>query len=269
MQWFNFRDRLLQPWFDAKRRGLISDFDGTLSPIVPAPQAAQMLPEARAVLRLLQPHLSLLALVSGRAAADLASRADLPGAICVGNHGLERWDGTEAIPAPEAAPYLPVLAAAADALRALDLPGVQVEDKGVTLALHYRQASDPESARVRLAEAVEPIARARGLLVSSGRMVIELRPPVKIDKGTTLRALVAAQQIESVIFLGDDRTDLDAMRVLRAMREAGQISGASIAVVTPESPSEITAYSDASVASPAEAAALLGWLLSAFSASST
>src|SRR3989304_7587699 len=75
------------------RFGLFSDLDGTLSPIAPTPQAAQITPRNRELLAELSKQLHIVALISGRRAASLQARVGLPGIIYIGNHGFERWVG--------------------------------------------------------------------------------------------------------------------------------------------------------------------------------
>jgi trehalose 6-phosphate phosphatase len=125
--------------------------------------------------------------------------------------------------------------------------GIIYENKGVTGSIHYRLAKDQEHAHAVLLPLIQVAADARGLKVTEGRMVIELRPMLAINKGTALRSVVEREGLISLVFLGDDVTDLDAFHALERLREEGQISGLNIAVVAPESSPEIAKAADAVV----------------------
>jgi trehalose 6-phosphate phosphatase len=121
---------------------------------------------------------------------------------------------------------------------------VYYENKGVSGSIHYRNAPDPAVARERILEVVSPLADREGLRLTHGRMVIELRPPVPINKGTALSDIVSEFALRSIIFMGDDVTDLDAMRALARIRSDSDLLGLSIGVVGPETPDEVAEESD-------------------------
>lgn len=197
------------------------DVDGTLAPIAPRPAEAAVPEETRRALA----HLAVrpgvhVALVSGRAARDALRMGGTDKVWVLGNHGIELVtpDG-ESHADPRAEPYRDAMARAAQALRerTADIRGVLVEDKVWTLSVHYRLA--PEGVERRLHSLLEELAHALGLRVTQGKKVLELRPPVRIDKGTAVltlaRQLGALDPGASVLFAGDDRTDEDAFRALR------------------------------------------------------
>lgn len=202
---------------------LLLDVDGTLSPIAPTPAEA-FVPEATrlALAQLAAAPAVHVALVSGRSARDARRMVGVEGAWAVGNHGFERIDpaGTMEVD-PVAAPWRDRVAAAAAAAAAVVAQhgGAMLEDKTWTLSVHYRQA--PPDAAPAMRPALERIASDQGLVVTEGKMVLELRPPVRIDKGTACVALVAALLPAgngTVLYAGDDRTDEDAFRALRVAR---------------------------------------------------
>src|SRR6185503_4316847 len=123
--------------------------------------------------------LALVAVVSGRTAADARAMVGIPGLIYVGNHGLEIWSERGAEIVPEARPWVPRLAAVLeDVTRQLrHSDGILVENKGATASLHYRLAPDPEQARRDLLELLARCALTSGLRIEEGRMVINLLPP--------------------------------------------------------------------------------------------
>lgn len=182
---------------------LAFDFDGTLAPIVTRPADARMTPAVLHGLRALAPRLPL-AVVSGRALADLLPR--LPFAPChvIGNHGAEDGSGGAAAVRHHAAldPLRQALRASA---QALDAAGVQVEDKGLSIALHHRLAHDPLRARA-LIEAL--LAPQRGVLhIFGGKLVANAVAADAPDKADALLALAARLGVGAVLYAGDDVND--------------------------------------------------------------
>lgn len=208
----------------AARRGaalaLMFDFDGTLAPQPEHPADGRMPPAMRDLLvRLAARH--PLAVISGRALADLAGRVGLPAAYLAGNHGLElRGADYDPQPAPNADDWRPLLDAVHDRLALLPdrHPGCLVEHKGLTLAVHYGGAAPGEASPLRRA-VVRAVAGFDGLVVEAGRQVLEIRPAIDRDKGTAVRDLHARMQRVvggcTPIFFGDDRADEAAFRAAR------------------------------------------------------
>ena len=206
-------------------RALVAlDFDGTLSPIVADPAAARAHPGAVPALRQVAAVVGTVAVITGRPAAsavDLGGFEAVPGLTVLGHYGLERWaDGRlESPPSPpgvEAArAELPALLAGAGAP-----DGTRIEDKGHAVAVHTRQAADPQAALDLLRGPLSSLAARHGLAVEPGRMVIELRPQ-GMDKGQALRALARQRQRSAVMFCGDDLGDVAAFDTVRALRGAG------------------------------------------------
>lgn len=228
--------------------GILADIDGTISKIAPTADAARAEPRAVAALARLSTRLALVAAVSGRAATDAARLIGLPRMIYVGNHGLERHTAAGAQYDPQALPYLPAIAAALaaaerEAERAA-FRGLVFENKGATASIHYRLAPDPAAARARLTSLLARLPEARSLRVTEGRMVFELRPPVRIGKGEGVRALIREYGLRGAVFLGDDVTDLDAMHELRQMARAEGVVGVNIGVAAPEAPADLAAMAD-------------------------
>jgi trehalose 6-phosphate phosphatase len=193
------------------------DFDGTIAPIVPRPEDAALLPDAGAVLRSLARRADTwIAILSGRALADIARRVPLDGAFYAGNHGLEiTGPGVHRVH-ERAADSLALMAEISRRLQH-DLAGVagaQLEDKGLTLSVHYRRAPDDRSAR-QAREIVEQMcAPYEQLRVTHGKKIVEVRPAVDWDKGEALRFLRdtidGGEPAAPTVFIGDDRTDEDA-----------------------------------------------------------
>ncbi len=260
---------LLQPLLRAARPGVITDVDGTISPIVDDPDAARVTPRSRELLAALAGRLALVAVVSGRAAADVQARVGLPALVYVGNHGLERWQAGRVSLTPEAAAHRPALETALEQLAALDEPGMQVEDKGPTLSVHYRRTPDPAAAEARLRPALEGITAAAGLRLFQGRMVFELRPPIEVHKGTALRQLIRDHGLDAALYLGDDTTDIDALRMARQLREAGECHAVGLGVQSAGTPPAVLEAADLAVQGVSGVESFFSWLLAALVASAT
>lgn len=242
---------------DPRRSGIFLDFDGTISDIAPAPGSARLHPLAAELLPRLAKSYPLC-ILSGRRAAEVASLVGLPHIHYVGVHGLE-WMEEEPRVDPEVLPHLPALEQARSELSAalITLPGVTLEDKMLTLSLHYRESPALEDNALRLAE---DMALRFGLQVRRGRKTVELRPPVEIDKGTVLARLVRGWKLRRALYAGDDLTDVDAFRGLRRLMREGGFEGIAVAVLSPETPMELEAVADLTVGGPAGLLELLSRL---------
>ena len=208
----------------AGRLLLCLDYDGTLSPIVRDPAAARLAGSTRDILRRLAGSGRItLAVISGRGLEDVRERVGLDGVIYAGNHGLEiRGPDLEYLN-PSARRSRPALRAAAERLsrQLTGIDGAEVEDKGLTLSVHYRNCRPPDRERARetVFRAVAPDRSRRRLRVGEGKMVIEIRPPTSWNKGNAvnlLRREAAKSGSKKVrtVYAGDDRTDEDAFRAL-------------------------------------------------------
>jgi trehalose 6-phosphate phosphatase len=215
---------------------IASDFDGTLSLIVPDPADARACPGVADALSRLAALAGTVAIITGRPAADavaLGGLASVPGLIVLGHYGAERWQAgsvtrTQAPDgAAEACRLLPGVLAAAGAP-----DGIRIEDKGTAVGVHTRQTADPLGTLDLLRAPLEDLASRTGLTVEPGRYVLELRQP-GIDKGAALRGLAAERAAQSVLFCGDDLGDLAAFETVRALRADG-IPGCTVASASPE-----------------------------------
>jgi trehalose 6-phosphate phosphatase len=252
--------RPLQPFVgDPAGAAVFVDFDGSLAPIVLDPGAARPLPAARAALARLVPVLGRMAVVSGRPASFLRDVLEIDGLDYVGTYGLERIVDGEVVRDPRVLPFLDAIARAADDAEAA-LPGLRVERKGdVAVTVHWRDQPErgPDAARW----AAEAAPRFGLEAPMRGRMAVELRPPVPVDKGTTVAGLL--QGIGAAAFAGDDAGDLPAFAALHELAGLGMLThGVSIGVTSDESPAEVHA-ADVVVDGPAGLAALLDALADA------
>ena len=185
--------------------GLFLDFDGVLAPIVARPDDAAVPSETRAELERLAARYRLVSVVSGRPGDDVRRRVGLDGIVYVGTHGLELD--------PRAEEWRErVHAFGADA----PWPTEQVEDKGLSVAFHYRHRDDEDAARAEL-EGLASRAREQGFATRFGRKVMEVLPPIDANKGTAVRRLLDESGLRRVLVAGDDTTDLDAFRAVEEL----------------------------------------------------
>ena len=243
------------------------DFDGTLSPIVQRPQDAALHgPVEDPLRRLADRSDTVVAIVSGRALADVRERVGLDALYYAGNHGFEiEGPGVDRVhpAAREARPVLEECVAALEKALA-DEPGTEVEDKRWTLSIHYRRA-ERAGAEGRVRAAVLEHCDRPGLRVGEGKKIFEVRPAVEWHKGKATEFLldvVADTDADAgpvripgaprlpAIFVGDDTTDEDAFAVVRDL-------GGGIVVGHPP-PSQTRAV--AWLRGPGEVAELIGRL---------
>ena len=174
----------------------------------------------------------------------------------MGLYGLERSEGTgEVVTAPGAEEWRRVVEDSLARLEAGAPVGVSVEPKGLTVTVHWRR--DPARAETAVALA-EAEAAATGLEPHRGRMSIELRPPLAIDKGSVTADLIDGYA--AACFLGDDLGDLPAFAALDRASDTGGTVTVKVAAVDDESAPEMAAAADVVVAGPEGARAVLGWL---------
>lgn len=241
--------------------GLLTDFDGTLSPVVGDPTLARLVDGADGALEALADRLAVVAIITGRSALDVRRMTGLRGVLIAGNHGVEWLAPDEAAPMPVAKSD-EIEARLEEALA--EVPrrdGVFVERKRLSATVHYRNAADPQGARAAIVRAVA--ARAVSPIeVREGRMSVELRPTGLGDKGAAAREIVVRHALRGAVVMGDDLTDLDMFGAVSELRDAGRLTAAVIGVggSDREVPAEVTAAADVTLADPQEAAALLAAL---------
>lgn len=246
-------DRRLAPWLSAPATaGVLCDFDGTLSPIVPDPDLAAALPGTAERLATLARRYRKVAVISGRPVAFLAEQlGPLPGVVLAGLYGLETDDGGTIRVAPEAGQWRQAVQDVAAAAEAEAPAGVYVERKGLAVALHARRA--PAHAAWIERWAAEQ-SRRWGLRLQSAKLAVELLPPVPADKGRVVTELAAG--LSAVCYLGDDLGDLPAFAALRRL-SVQSVATLSVAVRSAESPPELVDQADVVVDGPEGA---LAWL---------
>ncbi|MGA2013827.1 MAG: trehalose-phosphatase [Solirubrobacteraceae bacterium] len=241
---------------DPKRTAILLDIDGTLAPIVDHAADAHVPEGTRQLLIAVARQYGLVGCVSGRRASEARAMVSIGTISYLGSHGVEllRTGWTEAR----------LDAGIADWVRRIQEFGreadtadtrkrrVRLEDKGAIVAFHWRGAPDEDAARAAI-DAIAQRAQAAGLRTHWGRKVLEVRPPVRIDKGAGISRLLAeaGQEIDAALYVGDDTTDLDAFRALTALVQEGRLTRAlRVGVRSDEGPTEITGEADIVVDGP-------------------
>ncbi len=238
----------------ASSAGLFCDFDGCLSPIVSDPDRARAVRGASSVLARLARSYAVVAVVSGRSAADLARRMRAPGVRLIGLHGMEDLRNGAVTVRPEAEAARAAIERAGEGLeRSLrGVRGALLERKGLALAVHFRRAADPDEAERVASPLIAEAAEAAGLVVVPGRRILEVRPPGGGDKGDAVRRLIEEGRLTAGLMAGDDVGDLPAFAALDGLEVAVRV-----AVASHESPPALTERADVVVGSPQEFVALL------------
>ena len=254
----------LLPLLRERPFGVLSDIDGTLAPIVPRPEDARVPAETRALLRGLIEKGVRVALVTGRSLEAARAMTGVEGAAFAAEHGLRLWIDGRLEAVPGLAEYEALAGQAQAELRQTELhvPGVQVENKGALLAVHYRRAKEPRAAREAVLAAVRGSTTAQRFRLHEGRMVVELRPPLDVDKGTTAQTLIARLGLRGAVALGDDITDIDMFSAVGRGRAQG-LAAVTVAVVSEEATPELLRAADYSLEGTEGVRRLLGEMVRA------
>lgn len=239
-----------------KPAGLFSDFDGALSEIAPVPDDAVAFPGAEEALRTISEHLDIAGVITGRAVDDVGRMISIDDLVVVGNHGLEWWNkgerndhesGVQAIQA-----IAKVMSETKQALAAAtDVTQMIWENKRLSATIHFRNVEDPVATEALLLPIVVPLAEENGLRCTPGKMIVEIRPQARVNKGTAIDALIDQHRLQSAVYIGDDVTDVDGFRALREQGTRG-VHTLAIGVVTPDAHPDVLEHSDEVVASVAE-----------------
>ncbi|HEY5198740.1 MAG TPA: trehalose-phosphatase [Solirubrobacteraceae bacterium] len=211
---------------DPAHAAVLLDIDGTLAPIVRHASDAAVPESTRGLLIDVARRYKTVACISGRAATDARRIVAIGSISYVGNHGCELLAaGTvEVVLDPEVAPWIKRVREFAGLANSPKLRKLRVrgEDKGPIAAFHWRGVPDEDAAEAALRE-VEVDARSAGFLVHWGRKVLEIRPPIEIDKGRGITGLLRDGDAVAGLYIGDDETDVDAFRGLRSAIPGGAV----------------------------------------------
>jgi trehalose 6-phosphate phosphatase len=234
---------------DPSSSAVLTDLDGTLAQIVERPDRAAVPDRAKELLAAVAERYALVACITGRRALDARRIVGLDTITYSGNHGFELLRPGESEPKPDpsldghhedAKRFLTENVDRAELASA----GIRVEEKGAIVALHWRGAGNEGEAEA-LAGEIASEAEWHGLVPHRGRKVLEIRPDVSIDKGIALASLVRDEVVRAALYGGDDRTDADAFRALRQLRDEGKLKATvCVAVSSPEAPPVVIEAAD-------------------------
>ena len=234
---------------DPERAAIFCDIDGTLAPIVRRPEEAHVREEISLLLSRLGRRYGCVACVSGRPVAEARRLVGVGSIAYAGAHGAELLHAGERKPtlAPAFASWEPRVrrfVAARENVPELKLLRIRIEDKGPIKAFHWRDVPDEGAAESWLSNVAQE-AEAEGFATHWGRKVLEIRPPVPIDKGQAVQTLIEETQTRAALFAGDDVTDLDAFDALDALCADGTLDSAvRVGVASAEGPAAIVERAD-------------------------
>jgi trehalose 6-phosphate phosphatase len=234
---------------DPARAAILLDVDGVLARIVERAQDASVPEGTSRVLGRLARRYGSVACVSGRTALDARRLVGVGSIAYAGSHGAELLE-----PGASKPTVLPAFATWAERVEGFvagrddhDLRRlrVRIEDKGPIQAFHWRGAPDEEAARTRI-EGIAQEAEAEGFITHWGRKVLEVRPPVPVDKGQAVDELLRrASGVTAALYAGDDATDLDAWEALDRALDDGRLSArVRVGVASDEGPAAIAERAD-------------------------
>jgi trehalose 6-phosphate phosphatase len=240
---------VLRPLTEApERAAVLCDVDGTLAPIVERAQDAHVPEQASRLLGALARKYAVVACVSGRGALDARRLVGVGGIAYAGAHGAELLE-----PGAKEPVILPAFASWTERVhefmserddRELRRLRVRIEDKGPIVAFHWRGAPDEDEARTRV-EGIAAEGEAGGFLTHWGRKVLEIRPPVPVNKGQAVDQLCSRKGVRTGLFGGDDATDLDAWDALDRLLADGKLDArVRIGVRSDEGPAQIVDRAD-------------------------
>jgi trehalose 6-phosphate phosphatase len=249
---------------DPARSAVLFDIDGVLAPIVRHAEDAHVPEPTRGPLIAVARRYGLVACVSGRRATTARRIVSLGSITYVGNHGAEilRGGATDVELDDEVASWAPRLRTFAEEAWSKDLQRLRVraEDKDVIRAFHWRGAPDEDAAEAAVREVAQR-AEAEGLVTHWGRKVLEIRPPVELNKGRGVRTLLGETPVDAAMYVGDDTTDLDAFAALHELVAEGELRSAlCVGVRSDETPAALEQQADLLVDGTAGVRALLNAL---------
>ena len=250
---------------DPPHAAVLLDIDGTLAPIVRHAADAHVPEATRALLIEIAKRYRIVGCISGRRAGTARQIVAIGTIAYIGNHGGELLlpGATRPQLDPELAAWTPRVRAFAAAVHtpARQRLRIRGEDKDAIAAFHWRGAPDEQAACAAVADIARE-ASAQGFAVHWGRKVLEVRPPVELHKGLGIAALLRDQPVSAAVYVGDDTTDLDAFRGLRALvRDSALEHALCVAVDSDETPPELASAADLLIDGAAEVRGLLEALL--------
>jgi trehalose 6-phosphate phosphatase len=233
---------------DPAHAAVLLDIDGTLAPIVDLASDARVPERTRQLLAQVAKRYGVVACVSGRRASEARAMVSVGTISYLGSHGPEllRAGWTQPVLDDKLAHWARRVQEFGREVVTPDLRRlrVRIEDKGLIVAFHWRGAPDEDAARAAI-DSIAARAESAGLRTHWGRKVLEVRPPVRIDKGMGISTFLAEEDVEAALYVGDDKTDLDAFNALTELVQEGRLKCAlRVGVQSEEGPDEIASATD-------------------------
>jgi trehalose 6-phosphate phosphatase len=230
------------------RAAILLDIDGTLAPIVEHAEEASVPEGTRQLLIEIAKRYGVVACVSGRRASEARAMVSIGTISYLGSHGAEllRAGWTEPVLDPAVEDWARRIHEFGREADTADLRRlrVRIEDKGAIVAFHWRVARDEDAARAAI-DSVAARAEQAGLRTHWGRKVLEIRPPVTVDKGAGIKSFLDGAEIDTALYVGDDATDVDAFHGLRELQEEGRLAKiVRVGVSSEEAPSTVVDEAD-------------------------
>jgi trehalose 6-phosphate phosphatase len=233
---------------DPAHAAILLDIDGTLAPIVEIAADARVPAATRQLVTQLAKRYRVVACVTGRRASEARAMVSVGTISYLGMHGAEllRAGWTQPVLDEKVAHWARRVQEFGRVLDTRDLRRlrVRIEDKGTIVAFHWRGAPDEHAARAAI-DSIAARAEADGLRTHWGRKVLEVRPPVRIDKGAGITSFLAEEDVSAAMYVGDDRTDLDAFQALSDLMKEGRLKHVlRVGVASDEGPDEMGSETD-------------------------
>jgi trehalose 6-phosphate phosphatase len=242
--------------------GLITDMDGTISPIPRDFLETPIPPPTIPQLTELTSRLDLLAVISGRKTGALREIINIPGVKYIGHYGMEWWENGQAVLHPDVSASLSdmrALAAELETLRSID--GVIVQDKWASISVHYNTVQQPSTAKQQILDFLEKSPHIKNLRLMDEKTNIGIVPGVDIDKGTAVTGLIQQYHLSGAIYLGDDIGDLPAFRAIRVARERQEFMGLTVLVTGGATSQSLLHEVDFTLDGTQETETFLNWLV--------
>jgi len=223
---FDDKDGIIGEVKSQDRRAFFLDYDGTLTPIIEDPPNAYLSPTRREVIAsLLRNKQNFVCVISGRAIEQLKGFIGLKDLVLAGNHGMEIAGPTISYVNEGALRAKPLLKEIGEMLqrKLSDFEGVLVEDKGLTVSVHYRMVSVKLHSHLKKSfyREMEKFSASNTIIITRGKRILEVRPNVVWDKGAAVKRILGSlsnyllEERPYPIYMGDDETDEDAFRALK------------------------------------------------------
>ena len=242
--------------------GFMTDVDGTISKTAPTPNEAKISPVFRDYLSLLTRKYAMVAAISGRSVINMRTMINIDSMVYVGNHGLEKWVGGALKQIKDAHSYVKLITTVqAELSSAINDPFITLENKGITLSIHYRLHPDHSEAKRIISTALQNSRKVNNLRIVPGRRSVSILPLVAANKGTSITELIREYGLYGGLYMGDDVTDIDAFRAIRTASRNSHFKGIAIGIISDEMPDTLESETDLTLNGVDDVERFLKWLL--------